>query len=129
MSKNIILDSSALLALIKEESAAEVIKPLLKHTIMSAVNVAEAVLILQQFHVQSQESLTLITDIIGNIMPFDTDQAIYIANLEPQVQNKSLSLGDKICIALGIKLQVPVYTTNTTWLELSISNVDIKVMK
>ena len=129
MSKNIILDSSALLALIKEESAAEVIKPLLKHTIMSAVNVAEAVLILQQFHVQSQESLTLITDIISNIMPFDLEQAIYVAELESHVQNKDLSLGDKICIALGIKLQMPVYTTKHKWSELNIDKADIKVIK
>ena len=40
MNNNIVLDASALLALIQEEQGAEVIKPLLKFSIMSTVNIA-----------------------------------------------------------------------------------------
>ncbi len=38
---NTVLDASALLALIQQEQGAEIIKPLLKFSVMSAVNIAE----------------------------------------------------------------------------------------
>ena len=41
MNNRIILDASALLALIQEETGAEIIKPLLKFSVMSVVNVTE----------------------------------------------------------------------------------------
>jgi len=48
MNNNIVLDASALLALIQEEQGAEVIKPLLKFSIMSTVNIAECLTALQR---------------------------------------------------------------------------------
>ena len=40
MSNKIVLDASAFLALAQEEKGAEIIKPLLKFTVMSTVNIA-----------------------------------------------------------------------------------------
>ena len=48
MNNRVILDASALLALIQEETGAEIIKPLLKFSVMSVVNVTETLSVLQR---------------------------------------------------------------------------------
>lgn len=93
MNSNIVLDTSALLALIHEEQGADVIKPLLKFSMMSAVNVAESLTALKGINIAPQEALTFIADIIGKIVPFDLEQAKHVAELQSP-QHKGLSLGD-----------------------------------
>lgn len=118
MNNKIILDSSALLALIQEEPGAEVIKPLLNFSVMSTVNITETLSVLHRTNLSSQEGLALIADIITTIVPFDLEQAKSCADLHPLVKTKGLSLADRACIALGIKLQLPIYTADKIWLEL-----------
>jgi PIN domain nuclease of toxin-antitoxin system len=129
VNNNIILDASALLALIQEEQGAEIIKPLLKFSVMSTVNIAESLTALQRFGISPQKSLTLISDIITLIVPFDLEQAGYVAELQSHVQHKGLSLGDRACIALGIKLQIPIYTADRVWTQLQLNNADIKLIR
>ena len=126
---NTVLDASALLALIQQEQGAEIIKPLLKFSVMSAVNIAECLTALQRTCILPQEALILITDIIATIIPFDLEQAGYVAELQSRVQHKGLSLGDCACIALGIKLQVPIYTADRIWAELQLDGADIKLIR
>lgn len=129
MNDSIVLDASALLALIQDELGSDVIKPLLKHSIMSAVNIAESLTALQRINISPQESLALITDIVGTIVPFDIEQARYVAELQPQVKHKGLSLGDRACIALGIKLQLPIYTADKIWSEIMLDCANIKLIR
>ena len=129
MNNNIVLDASALLALIQEELGSEIIKPLLKFSVMSTVNVAESLTALQRTGISPKEALILITDIIVTIVPFDLEQAGYLAELQSHVQHKGLSLGDRACIALGIKMQVPIYTADRVWAELQLDNANIKLIR
>jgi PIN domain nuclease of toxin-antitoxin system len=129
MSNQVILDASALLALIQEEVGAEVIKPLLKFSVMSAVNVTEALTVLQRANIASVEGITLITDIVPTIIPFDLEQAEQAAKLHPLVQSKALSLADRACIALGIELQLPIYTGDRVWAELQLDGANIKLIR
>jgi len=126
---NIVLDASALLALVQEEQGADVIKPLLKFSVMSTVNIAESLTTLQRTGISPQEALTLISDIIMTILPFDLEQAGIAAELQSKVQHKGLSLGDRACIALGIKLQVPIYTADRVWAQLQLNNANVKLIR
>ena len=129
MNNRVILDASALLALIQEETGAEIIKPLLKFSVMSVVNVTETLSVLQRTNISPEEGLTLITDIITTIVPFDLEQAERVAKLHPLVQPQGLSLADRACIALGIKLQIPIYTADRIWSDLQIDNANIKLIR
>jgi len=129
MNNRVILDASALLALIQEESGAEVIKPLLKFSVMSAVNVTEVLSVLQRANITPEEGLSLITDIVATILPFDLEQAEQAAKLHPLVQSKGLSLADRACIAIGLKLQLPIYTADRVWGELQLNGADIKLIR
>lgn len=129
MNNRVILDASALLALIQEETGAEIIKPLLKFSVMSAVNVTETLSVLQRTNISPEEGLTLITDIVTTIVPFDLEQAAQVAKLHPLVQPQGLSLADRACIVLGIKLQIPIYTADRIWDELKLDNIDIRLIR
>lgn len=129
MINKIVLDASALLALIQEESGAEIIKPLLSHSVMSAVNVAETLTALQRIDILTEEASTLIAEIITNIIPFDFEQAKLAAELQTHVKHKGLSLGDRSCIALGLQLQAPIYTADKVWAELQLKDAVIKLIR
>ncbi len=129
MKNKVVLDASALLALIQQERGAETVKPLLKSAVMSAVNIAECLTALQRADVLPEEALGLITDIITVIVPFDVEQAACVAKLQSKVKHKGLSLGDRACIALGIKLQAPIYTADRVWAELQLDGVEIKLIR
>jgi len=103
MNNKVVLDASALLALIQNERGADIVKPLLKEAIMSSINVAEVMIALLRVDISIKESSASISDIIQEIVPFDFEQAQRVAELQPFVRHKGLSLGDRACIALGQK--------------------------
>lgn len=130
MKNKIVLDASAFLALAQEEKGAAVIKPLLEFAVMSTVNIAEALTVLQRTgNIELEDATNLINDIISTIIPFDLDQATEVARLNPLVKHKGLSLGDRACIALGIKLQTPIYTTDKAWADLALDKVNIQLIR
>ena len=125
----VILDASALLALLQQESGASVVEPLLKNAIMSTVNVAETLITLQKIDILPEEAIALITDIIPEIVIFDLVQAQMVAELHNKVLFKGLSLGDKACIVLGKKLKIPIYTADKIWSELKLQDVKINIIR
>lgn len=129
MNNGVILDASALLALIQEETGTEIIKPLLKFSVMSVVNVTEVLSVLQRANIPPEEGSVLITDIVTTIVPFDLEQGEQAARLHPLVQSQGLSLADRACIALGIKLQIPIYTADRIWNELQLAHANIKLIR
>ncbi len=129
MSDKVVLDASALLALIQNEKGADVIKPLLKRAIMSTINIAEVLTALQRIEIQPKDAIVSIGDVIQSIMPFDVEQAQRVAELQPYVRHKGLSLGGRACIALGQKLQAPIYTADKIWGELQLNNITINIIR
>jgi len=63
------------------------------------------------------------------IISFDEEHAFYTANLRKQTKVKGFSLGDRACIALGKKMQLPVYTANQLWSKVQIDNLQIKLIR
>lgn len=124
-----ILDASALLALIKNESGADKVEPLLGFIVMSSINVSEAAAILLESEMSSQEVQDCLLPLISVIMPFDEEQAFQAADLKKQTKKQGLSLGDRACIALGIKMQLPVYTADRIWQEVSLDTVEIRLIR
>jgi PIN domain nuclease of toxin-antitoxin system len=129
MDNSVVLDSSALLALLQQEKGSEVVQPLLNDAVMSTVNIAEVLTALQRIHISPKEALFSIPGMIKAIVPFDLDQAQLVAELYPHGKDKGLSLGDRACISLGIKLKAPIYTADKIWEHLSIERADIRVIR
>jgi ribonuclease VapC len=116
-----ILDASALLAYLQDESGAELVATALTEgCLMSAINWAETLSKL----VGRGQSPEVVTELLTNqgllnnalvIVPFDAAIAQETARLRPITRSIGLSLGDRACLALGIQLQLPVLTSDQVW--------------
>lgn len=125
----VILDASALLALIKNETGADQVEKLLGSIVMSCVNVSEVATILFNNEMSIQDFKDSILPLISTIVPFNEEQALMTASLQKKTRSKGLSLGDRACIALGIHLQVPIYTADKIWADLALEHADIRLIR
>jgi PIN domain nuclease of toxin-antitoxin system len=127
----IVLDASALLAILHEEPGAEVFTQrfdLLENATMSAVNIAEVYGKLLGIGIGSEDAWEAAIAPIPEIADFDKEQAKIVGSLVPQTRSFGLSLGDRACLALGIVLKAPIYTADRVWKKLRLG-VSIHVIR
>lgn len=129
MNERIVLDASALLALIQQEPGSEVVKSLLHKAVISTVNLAEVLTVLKKLSFESDQALDLISSMVKNIIPFTVEQCKLTADLYIITKSKGLSLGDRACLALAMTLQAPVYTADRIWNELNLLEVTIYLIR
>jgi ribonuclease VapC len=125
----VVLDASAILAMLNDEPGAEKITPeLLSRATTSAVNLAEVQTILVRKGGDPDESWALAVDPIPDVEPFTAEQARIAGTLIQKTRSLGLSLGDRACLALAIALDAPVYTTDQLWRKLRLG-VPIHVLR
>ena len=127
----VVLDASALLALINNEKGANIIEPLIGNIIMSSVNVTEVAAKVYDTLGNNNEELCKLSiePFVHSIVEFDKTQCYIAASLKNQTTHKGLSLGDRACLATAIQLGLPVYTADKIWAELDLPNVKIKLIR
>lgn len=62
------------------------------------------------------------------VVPFDTDLALLAGALRPRTKPIGMSLGDRACIAFGMRLSLPVLTADRNWQALA-SEVQIQIIR
>lgn len=111
----VVLDASALVALIKNETGANIVEPLIPIAIMSAVNVAEAIKVLQRKNFSYEEATLSVSTLIGEIIPYGRQEAYLSTDFETAASRYGLSLGDCACLSLGRYKKLPVITADKIW--------------
>jgi PIN domain nuclease of toxin-antitoxin system len=56
----------------------------------------------------------------AKILPFTAEEAEIAGQLWLQTRTVGLSLGDRACLSLGIRLQAPVLTADQIWITLKL---------
>lgn len=120
MSDAVILDASALIALLKEEKGADEVARHLPHATMSAVNWAEVASHLVARGLPADQAEPLLGELAIDIAAFDEAQALMAARLVPLTAAHGLSLGDRACLALAMKRGVPALTADKAWGKLAL---------
>jgi len=123
----VVLDASALLTVLRNEPGADRVAPHLGRSIMSAVNVAEVATILGRRGMAASSVLADVCKIVGEILPFDMEQARLSAALDEKTRSLGLSLGARACLALGVMTGFPVLTADGAWAKVDL-NVTIEVV-
>jgi ribonuclease VapC len=119
----IVLDASAILAVIGGEPGAEKLTPaLLARAVGSTVNLAEVQARLVSRGWPSKQAWEDATSPVRDVVPFDEEQARITGDLIIQTRQLGLSLGDRACLALGIALKLPVYTAERAWKNLKLDS-------
>jgi ribonuclease VapC len=117
----IVLDASAILAVIGGEPGTESLTPgLLARAVGSAVNLAEVQTKLVSRGWTSDQAWEDATSPVREVIPFDEEQARIAGDLVIQTRHLGLSLGDRACLALGIALKLPIYTAEKAWSKLKV---------
>lgn len=118
---SIVLDASALLAVLNREPGAERLTPqLLSAAISSAVNLAEVQSKLVSRGIKPDEAWEATISPIRESAVFTDEQAKIAGSLIVRTSGFGLSIGDRACLALGIALKAPVYTADRSWKNLKL---------
>ncbi|BBM68884.1 type II toxin-antitoxin system VapC family toxin [Rhodothermus marinus] len=115
MEHGVVLDASALLAWLHDEPGGDQVEALLEVAVMSAVNWSE---VLQKSLARgvAVEGLREDLEALGlQIEPFIIRDAEIAAGLWEQTRPLGLSLADRACLALGLRLGWPVVTADRAW--------------
>ena len=122
MSMNkIVLDASAMLAALNHEPGSEKLTPeMLSNSAGSTVNLAEVHTKLVSRGGDPDEAWEDTLSAIHEPVPFNEEQARIAGGLVTQTRALGLSLGDRACLALGLVLNAPVYTTDKSWKSLKL---------
>lgn len=123
MIKNI-LDASSVLAVLNGEPGEKKVIPILAESAISAVNLTEvAAKLLEAGMDEAGARLAVSVLGIGEIVDFTEDLAWEAARMRPLTKQFGLSLGDRACLALAIKLKLPAVTADREWSKLKLCKV------
>jgi ribonuclease VapC len=111
----IVLDASAMLALLNQEAGWEIVEQHLPQSIMSTVNLSEVMTVLINIGAPLKEAEMAVTELVKEIIVFDQQQACIAANLRKSTKLYGLSLGDRVCLALAQVKNVSVLTADKSW--------------
>lgn len=122
----VLLDASALLALINQETGSEKVAMVMPTACMSAVNVAEVVSKLTDKGFSEVEIREVFEALKLLIIPFDEEQGFIAGLLRANTKSLGLSLGDRACLSLAIKQKLLILTADRVWAELRLGlNIQI----
>jgi len=125
----LVLDASAVLAVLNQEPGAEKLTPeLLSAAAASTVNLAEVQTKLVNRGLRPEDAWEASLTAIREVMPFTSEHARLAGDLAVQTRPIGLSLGDRACLALALALKAPVYTADSSWKKLKIG-VHIHVIR
>ncbi len=117
----IVLDASAILAvLIGEPGAGKLTPELLSTAASSTVNLAEVQSKLVSRGISPDEAWAATLAPLAEAIPFTAEQAKIAGSLIAETRAFGLSLGDRACLALALALQAPVYTADRSWKNLKL---------
>jgi ribonuclease VapC len=117
----VVLDASAILAVIGDEPGAEKLTPdLLARAVASAVNLAEVQTKLVSRGWTPDQAWEDATSPVREVVAFDEEQARISGDLVTRARHPGLSLGDRACLALGLVLKLPVYTAEKAWKKVKV---------
>ncbi len=125
---DVVIDASALLAMLNAEPGAEVVAEAILRAAISAVNISEVVSKLSEAGMPESAIRHALQPLGMEVVPFDEDQAYQAGLLRVPTKDAGLSLGDRGCLGLAGKLGLPALTADRTWLKLSLG-VTVKIIR
>lgn len=117
-SKKFLLDTSAIIALLKKEPGYKLLEGIISNSAISLVNLSELVSVLSRSNIPENEIDDIIMDIVPEIIPFCENVCIKAGKLARLTKDYGLSLGDRACIATACHYNMEIYTTDKIWLKL-----------
>ena len=116
---NVVLDASALLALLLGEPGSGKVKSVLDGALIGAVNLAEIVSHYAKLGAARSDIEALLQPLPVKVVPADTTLSYEAGMLRPLTLKGGLSLGDRYCLALAKRERLSALTAERRWPEIA----------
>lgn len=129
---SVVLDASALLAVILEEPGADIVIAAARGAICSTVNLDEVLHKTRRRDLPANEVEALLLRLEIGFAPFGVEQARRCAELHKQVAGLNVSFADRACLSLGLLTQRPILTADRDWRTFDLADLlglDIRLIR
>lgn len=124
---SVVLDASALLAMLKGEKGAAKVAGVIAEARIGAVNLAEVVSHFIRLEMPSGEVEAMLQPVPVTIVPADAALGWEAGRLRATTAEAGLSLGDRFCLALARRDGLPAWTADKQWRAIA-DAVEVKVI-
>ncbi|WP_412049602.1 type II toxin-antitoxin system VapC family toxin [Hoeflea sp. Naph1] len=115
-----VVDSSVVLAVLRNEEGSERAVLALADGYLSSVNAAEVVTRLIDLGYEPDRAVSTLSRTRLSVVPFDEELALLAGRLRTVTCHRGLSLGDRACLALAIREKATALTADRNWAELDL---------
>ena len=123
-----VLDSSAVLALLRNEPGADLIGRVVARSLLCSVNLTEVISKLIERGATAPTALEIARGLPYRIVSYDEDLASQAGVLWGEIRSTGLSLGDRACLALARREGLPALTTDQRWAREKVG-VDVQLIR
>lgn len=124
----VVLDASAALAVLRDEIGGDFVLSWFPRHI-STVNLHETIKGLIVREVEQGEMRAAVKRLRLTIHDCTEVDAWTAALMEPATRHLGLSLGDRTCLALGVRLGLPVLTADRAWEGVVVEGVEVRLLR
>ena len=124
----VVFDASAVAALILGEPGSAPVEKARTGALITTVNACEVIETLLRRGDALDEAIEALRDLQLDPVPFTLDLAAVAASLKAPTRNAGLSLGDRACLALALRENIPVLTADRDWLKVDVG-VDVQLIR
>lgn len=128
MSERVVLDASAVLALLRGEPGAEAVARVVASASLSAVNLAEVLLVLERHGMPHDIARSHLAALALHVVEADEPVAAEAARISAAHRKHGLALGDCFCLATAASLGAPALTADRAWARFK-TGVRVTVLK
>lgn len=121
----VVLDSSAVLALLRREPGGDGVADHLESALISAVNLQEVAKEMFREGAIASDVRATLDALALDVRAHDTEAAYRSAELYGPTRKYGSGLGDRSCMALGLELALPVLTTDQAWERVGIKGLKV----
>lgn len=125
----VVLDASALLVLLFNETGAEIVAARMASAVIGAVNLSEVVAKLADRGMPDAAISATFGEFDLDVRAFDAEQARMAGAMRGPTKAFGLSLGDRACLALAHQLQAVAFTADRAWSGLGLDGVRVTVIR
>lgn len=125
---DIVLDASAILALLRNERGSEAVAAIIAKSLVSAVNLSEVVAKLVERGTAAADAVDIVDSLPFETADFDNGLAHATGLMWTRGKKAGLSLGDRACLALAEHRRLPVITADRNWRDLDVA-IEVRILR
>jgi len=126
-----LFDSSAVIALVRDERGADKVLASLPGGFISTVNASEVIAVLMREAAMSfEEAQQALHKLDLTPLDFTIELAELAARISsPETHARGISLGDRACLATALHAGLPIVSADRTWSRLKIAHLKIEFIR